>query len=103
VNRSLGVVGELQNVANQTLSMVGVRPIEVTALLGADNLVTRAGAMLSRAESASAILRTSSASLARLSNVPASATTAMQSAQAAADRAVTLTRQTAALAATIKD
>jgi len=102
VNRSLAVVGELQGVANQTLSLIGVRPIDVNGLLGAQNLADRANRALSRAESASAILRTSSANLARISGVPASATRAMQSAQAAADSTVKFTRDTAQQAATIK-
>lgn len=102
VNRSLAVVGELQGVANQTLSMVGIRPTDVSALLGAENLAARANRALSNVESASAVLRTSSAQLAQIANVPASATRAMQSAQAAADSAVKLTRDTAQQAATIK-
>ena len=102
VDRSLAVVGELQGVANQTLAMIGVRPIEINALLGAENLAARANRALSNAESASAVLRTSSARLAQISGVPASATRAMQTAQAAADGAVKLTRDTAVQAATIK-
>lgn len=102
VNRSLAVVGELQGVANQTLAMIGVRPIEINALLGAENLAARANRLLSNAESASAVLRTSSARLAQIANVPADATRALQSAQAAADNAVKFTRDTAVQAATVK-
>jgi phage protein U len=102
VNRSLAVVGELQSVANQTLALIGVRPIEVNALLGAENLAARANRALSNAESASAVLRTSSARLAQIAGVPSSATRAMQTAQAAADSAAKLTRDTAQQAGTIK-
>lgn len=102
VNRSLAVVTELQGVANQTLAMIGVRPIEVNALLGAENLAARANRALSNVESASAVLRTSSARLGQIAGVPASATRAMLSAQAAADSAAQLTRDTAQQAATIK-
>lgn len=102
VNRSLAVVGELQGVANQTLSLIGIRPTDVSALLGVENLLDRANRSLSRAESASAVLRTSSARLGQIAGVPASASRAMQSAQAAADGAVKFTRDTAQQAATIK-
>lgn len=102
VNRSLGVVGELQGVANQTLALIGVRPIQINALLGAENLAARANRALSSAESASAVLRTSSARLGQIAGVPASATRAMQSAQAAANSTVRLTRDTAVQASTIK-
>lgn len=102
VERSLSVVGELQAVANQTLATLGVRPLEINALLGAKNLAARANRALSNAESASAVLRTSSARLAQISGVPVGATRAMQTAQAAADSAVKLTRDTATGAATIK-
>lgn len=102
VLRAGAVVGELQTVANRTLSMVGIRPLEITALNGAQNLATKAAGLIVSAESASAVLRNSSARLAQLSNVAPAATKAMQGAQAAADNAVALARQTAAQAATIK-
>lgn len=102
VTRTLGVVGELQSVANRTLSTLGIAPTSINALLGADNLATRANALLSHVTSASAILSTSSANLAALSSVPPSATSAMRAAQASVDSAVTLTRQTATQAAAAK-
>lgn len=102
VTRSLGVVGELQDVANRSLSMIGVQSTSINALLGAENLAARANSLITQADSASAILRNSGAKLAALSNVPASATAAMQNAQAAADQVATLTRRTADQAATIK-
>lgn len=102
VNRSLAVVTELQDAANSTLSLIGVRPIEISALAGADNMLARANRALSRAESASAVLQTTSRKLAAIGNVPAGATRAMQRAQSAASQVVTATRNTAAQAATIK-
>lgn len=95
VLRAQAAVRELQDTANRALSLVGVSPIDVTALAGANNLATRAAGLLVSAESASALLRNSSARLGQISNVPASATRAMQGAQAAANSTVTLLRQTA--------
>lgn len=102
VNRSLGVVNELNGLANLALSSIGVRPVEITALLGAENLAARANRLLVNAESASAVLRTSSQRLAAIQGVPASATRAMQAAQTAANSAVAMTRSTAVEAAKIK-
>lgn len=102
VLRAGAVVGELQTVANRTLAMVGIRPLEITALNGAQNLAARAAGLVVSAESASAVLRNSSARLGQIAGVPQAATRAMQSAQAAADSALALARQTATQAATIK-
>lgn len=102
VTRSLGVVGDLQDTANGALAAIGIRPIQSNILLHADNLATRANRSLSVAQSASAVLQNSSRTLATLQNVPPAATRAMQAAQAAADRTVSLTRQVAQEAGTIK-
>lgn len=101
VSRSLGIVTELQGLANHTLGALGVKPVQVTALLGAENLAARAASALVRAESASAVLRTSSEKLGRIADVPTSASGTLQAAQAAADRTVTFARATAQQAGTI--
>lgn len=101
VNRSLGVVGELQDVANRSLSIIGVQGTDLSALLGAQNLAARANRLLTTAESASAMLRTSGSQLSAIAGASTSARNAMQTAQASVDRAATLVRQTAAQAATI--
>ncbi len=102
VNRSLEVMNEVANLANMALKAVGVKPIDTTALLSAEVMAAGANRALRRAESASAILRTSGERLGQIPGVPPSATRAMQAAQAAADVAAKVTRDTAKQAGTIK-
>lgn len=103
VLRSMDVVNEIQTLANRTLATVGISPILPTALNGAQNLAGRAAGLIVSAESASAVLRNSSARLSQMANIPAPANDAMRGAQAAADRTVALARQVAAGAGSIKE
>lgn len=95
LSRSLGVVDELRIMADRSLASVGVRPLASNALNQAQNLANRANQLVSRAESASVVMRDTGRKIGELSNVSADGRAAMREAQRAADAATNLARQTA--------
>lgn len=101
VLRAESVVSEIQTVANRTLALIGVSPIEATALNGANNLAARAAGLILSAESAAVLLRNSSARLDQLGTGSPEAGKALRDAQAVANRTVAMTRAVATGAAEI--
>lgn len=102
IDRALAVATELQDTANSVLSLVGARPIEISALAGAENLLARANRSVARVSSASSILTTSASRLQSIAGATNDAVRAVQSASAAVNRVAAITRDTATQAAAIK-
>lgn len=103
VARAAQVASELQTAANRALAIVGKSPINITAISAAQSLSRKGAGLLTAATSASALLRSTSAKLDKLANVPAAASQAVRSAAAAAEKTAALCRQTATEAAKIKE
>ena len=103
VARAAQVASELQTAANRALAIVGKSPINITAISAAQSLSRKGAGLLTAANSASALLRGTSAKLDQLANVPAAASQAVRSAAAAAEKTAALCRQTATEAAKIKE
>lgn len=101
VRRVSQTVGDLQDAAGQALGALSGTPADVIALAGAQNIATRALGLATSADSAVALLRTTTAGMSTQLALSPAVARVMTDATVAANRAVSLARQTAAQAGAI--
>ncbi|WP_237182960.1 phage tail protein [Roseomonas marmotae] len=101
ITRAVEVAADMKAEANRALAVMGVRPLEATALSSARAMVNRAGTCLTRVNSASTLLRGAADRLGQ--DAPAQAVAAVQKAEAAVQKVGAICRETYAKATKITE